>query len=151
MLALAAASSLLALVLAAKMVHLCWRIGQQNDMSPTFPRLAGLVERDLPKNAVLLFDQRYKLEYIIAMFWIDRTAYPLGSGNWNQITRAVRSHGGIPFIVSSQPLPLPPVLTDLDEGVVVYAPRGHDLTGFSALVPVNLKIGPAVPQQREHK
>jgi hypothetical protein len=74
------------------------------------------------------------------MFWIDRTAYPLGAGNWNPIAAAVRAQRGIPFIVSSRTLPLTPVLEDPPEGVVVYSPKGHDLAGFSAPVPVNLNL-----------
>src|SRR5207248_2479549 len=76
-----AVASIATLTLFARVARITWLVTQQNETHPTFSTLAAQVDHSLPPNAVLLFDQRQKLEYMMAMFWTRRSAYPLGQSN----------------------------------------------------------------------
>jgi len=128
------------LFLFSRTTYTAWKITNVNDNQPTYSQLATLVEHNLPKSAVLLFDQREKLEYTMAMFWIDRTAYPLGRDNWNTLTSAIRARGGVPLIVSPRPLPLVPLFSADRDGLIIYDPKHADLSHLSAIYPTDISL-----------
>ncbi|HEX8525243.1 MAG TPA: glycosyltransferase family 39 protein [Tepidisphaeraceae bacterium] len=127
-------------ILQFQFIRQSYRVTQQNQQAPSFPKLAALVEQHLPPNAVLLFDQRQKLESTIALFWIDRTVYPLGTNNWPQLVEQIRGRGGVPLIISSRRLPMTPIFADPDEGLIAYDPADHDLASFTAIYPVEVPL-----------
>jgi hypothetical protein len=48
-------------------------------------------------------------EHLIAMFYTDRTCYPLQLKRLDETARQVQAAGGIPYIVAAQPLKYPTV------------------------------------------
>jgi 4-amino-4-deoxy-L-arabinose transferase len=120
---LTAAAILASLLLAARMGYDGWRITRVNRNHPTFVELGALVRGSLPDNAVLLVDEREKLEYIMVMFFTDRTAYPVKPDNWQALAARVAQAGGMPLLVSQRTLAAPIVLSDPAEGWIVYDAR----------------------------
>jgi hypothetical protein len=120
---LAAAAILASLGLAARMGYDGWRITRVNRNQPAFVELGALVRGSLPDNAVLLVDEREKLEYIMVMFFTDRTAYPVKPDTWQALAARVTQGGGMPLLVSQRTLAAPIVLTDPAEGWIVYDAR----------------------------
>ncbi len=129
-------------VLFTQFIYTTCKITQNNIQQPAFPKLAAVVEKNLPDNAVLLIDQRQKLEYIIAMFWTDRTVYPLGTHNWQQLVTTIQQNHGDPYIISSRALPLTPLFSVREERLIIYSPTGHDLSNLSATHPTELPLPP---------
>jgi 4-amino-4-deoxy-L-arabinose transferase-like glycosyltransferase len=117
-----------------------WRTTEIGRDQPTFAGLAALIEGNFPKNTVVLIDQRQKLEYVMVMFWIDRTAYPLGRSNWQPLVNQIRAHGGLPIIVSPRPLPLKSLLASQEDGLLVYDPADSDLSALSAIYPTEVPL-----------
>ena len=77
---------------------------------------------------------------MMAMFWIDRTVYPLGRNNWQTLVSEIRARGGVPVIVSPRPLPLSLLFSVQDEGLTAYDPGAADLSSFSAIYPTDIPL-----------
>ncbi len=88
---------------------------------PTFVDLGDAVRTQLPPNAVLLFEIRAKAEHVMAMFYADRTIYPVTKESWPAIAKQVAANGGIPLLVTDRDLALPPVFDRPLDGLRVYA------------------------------
>jgi 4-amino-4-deoxy-L-arabinose transferase-like glycosyltransferase len=135
-------ASISTLVLFARIARVTWKVTEQNESRPNFSTLGAFGDQRLGPNAVFLVDQRQKLEYMMAMFWTTRTAYPLGRSNWQALAERVRAHNGEPYIVSHRRLPLPLVFTDSAENLFIYSTKEADLRAFSAEFPTELNIRP---------
>ena len=100
-----------------------WRVTQQARRdTPTFVKLAREVERRLPNDAVLLVEERQKLERVMVMFFTGRTAYGVTPDTWRQTADQVIAAGGRPYVVSHRPMPLAIVAAVPEEGRTVYDP-----------------------------
>jgi len=94
---------------------LCWRwtklayaVTKINDNEPAHVQTGAWLRANTPENAVLLVDEREKLERMQAMFWSRRNAYALPAMGFESIARDIRSVGGEPLLISGNPdLPLP--------------------------------------------
>jgi len=123
-LAVVAAAALASLVLASKLAWDGWRITQQSRRdTPTFVKLGERVQRSLPPDAVLLVDERTKLETVMVMFFADRTAYRVTPNTWRATANQVIAKKGRPYVVSHNPMPLPVVIRDTGEGKTIYDAR----------------------------
>jgi hypothetical protein len=71
---------------------------------------------------VLLLEIHEKLEHIIAMFWIDRTIYPVAPSTIEQTAQALRAAGAIPYLMTDRPLPLPMAVPEADHRRVYVLP-----------------------------
>jgi hypothetical protein len=81
----------------------------------------GQFARDhLPDNAVLLCEERRGGEHVTTMFYADRTCYAPGPMRTDPMARQVLRAGGIPYIVSHQPLRFPAVYGDGKQGPTIY-------------------------------
>jgi 4-amino-4-deoxy-L-arabinose transferase len=87
---------------------------------PSSVKVGGYARDNLPDNAVLLCEERKGYEHLTIMFYADRTCYRLGPLGWDEMARQVHQAGGIPYIVSHQALPLPPVHENGQQGPTVY-------------------------------
>src|SRR5204862_3167768 len=70
--------------------------------------IGNFAKVQLPPNAVLLLDEREKLERNTLMFWADRTSYSLPN-NWpdaEAMIAEIRTRGGKPYLISHRPLPV---------------------------------------------
>jgi 4-amino-4-deoxy-L-arabinose transferase len=88
---------------------------------PTFAELGSAVRTQLPPDAVLLLEIRQKAEHVMAMFYTDRTVYPVDPQMWPAIARQVAGNGGIPLLVTDRELTLPAVFDRPLDGLHVYA------------------------------
>jgi hypothetical protein len=100
-----------------------WDVTQINRQTPQFPALARFA-RNLPPNAVFLVDENDKLENKLIQFATDRTCHPLANRPWEDLAAQVVKHGGLPFLVTSQSIPLPTAMVDRQNKQAVYACTG---------------------------
>jgi 4-amino-4-deoxy-L-arabinose transferase-like glycosyltransferase len=110
------------IALAAHLGWLSWKVTQFNPVRPAFEQLGEEINASLPKNAVLLLEIHEKLEHIIAMFWIDRTIYPVAPSTIEQTAQALRAAGAIPYLMTDRPLPLPMAVPEADHRRVYVLP-----------------------------
>jgi len=97
-----------------------WRVTGTNVNDPACVNV-GLFARDhLPDNAVLLCEEWRGYEHLTTMFYADRTCYALRPIGADEMARQVLRAGGIPYIVSYQKLPLPPIFENGNRGPTVY-------------------------------
>jgi hypothetical protein len=117
---IAAAATIATLFLGGRMARDGWRITEFSRRdSPSFVRLAS---RDmLPDNAVLLVEERQKLEHIAVMFYTGRTAYPVTPESWPPTADEVRAAGSAAYLLTHQRLELPLVTENLDDDRRLYA------------------------------
>lgn len=119
--ALIALASLASIWLCFRTVRTAHAITEVNRQQPAFAELGSAVRAHLPPNAVLLLEIREKSEHIMAMFHADRSVYPVTQASWPRIARAVAAAGGLPLLVTDQPMPLPPAFDQPLNGRRVYA------------------------------
>jgi hypothetical protein len=119
-----ALATIATLFLGGRMTWDGWRITEfaRRD-SPSF---VGLASRErLPDNAVLLVEERQKLEHIAVMFYTGRTAYPVTSESWTPIASDIHTAGGSAYLLTHQRLDLPLVMENLDDDRRLYDLRPH--------------------------
>jgi 4-amino-4-deoxy-L-arabinose transferase len=121
-----------ALGMFAMMIVTAWKVTQLNINEPSLVALGDYVNRNLPGNAVLLFDEKAKLERNTAMFRADRTCYELGNVPWQVMGAQVIANGGTPYVVSWRQLPLKPIYTDSLERRTIYQWSGAPTTQANA-------------------
>ena len=125
-------ASLATLYLGGRMARLAWRVADgRPDLRdrPSFVELGPAINEALPADAVILLEVRQKMEHIAAMFFIDRTVYPVDPDSIEPTAQAIRAAGGIPFLATERNLPLPRALPEALDGRLVYAlPQTHRLT-----------------------
>jgi 4-amino-4-deoxy-L-arabinose transferase len=126
-LSLIAVASALTVALAAQLVHASWLVTKLNRTSPDLRGIGAYAAANLPNNAVLLVDEREKLDFVSAMFWADRTCYPIRGQGWQELARQVAQKGGAPYIVTDQPVLLRRVYFDPVESRSVYVVGPEDL------------------------
>jgi 4-amino-4-deoxy-L-arabinose transferase len=97
-----------------------WAVVQMNDNEPAFVEIGGYARQRLPREAVLLLDEREKLERNTLMFRARRTTYGVTEQNWRDVALEVVKNGGIPFVVSHRQLPLPRILASPRDGRILY-------------------------------
>jgi 4-amino-4-deoxy-L-arabinose transferase-like glycosyltransferase len=104
-------------------VREAWEVTEENRDTPTFAEVAAFA-RTLPPNAVMLFDESARWgDHQLAEFLSYRTSYGFEGGAWKGMAREVRSKGGVPYVVSPSPLPLPAVFrSDRDNRTVYRVP-----------------------------
>ena len=92
---------------------------------PAFVDLGRAINSSLPPDAVLLLENRQKFEHISAMFFIDRTVYPVTPETIEQTAAQIRAAGGVPFFVTDRQIGLTPVFATPLDGRGVYALNPH--------------------------
>lgn len=112
----------LALVFAfpiARHVILSYRTGDAAPREPVaFPKLGRLVRANSPPNAVFFVENLSRNEHLIAMWWLDRSCYPLIGEEFGAQVNDVLERGGVPFILSRGPRPEPALISIPDEATV---------------------------------
>lgn len=83
-----------------------WRVSSVDLNDPAAVEIGAFVQTNLPENAVLLCEQRKGYEAIALMFYTDRTCYPLGTRNHDELGPLILQSGGIPYVVTYRRLPL---------------------------------------------
>ena len=106
--------------LTARLAHIGWRITQLNRQHPTFAELGDLARRHLPDNAVLLLEITEKGEHVMAMFYVDRSVYPVAADAHEPLAGQIRAAGGLPLLVTHRSLPLPAAFDHAADGRRVY-------------------------------
>ena len=121
---LVALASLATLYLAGRMAWLAYRVTEATPAlrdHPAFVELGRAVDAGaLPGNAVLLLENRQKFEHVVAMFYVDRTVYPVTPQTIEQTARSIRAAGGVPLLVTHRALPLPTAIPAALDGRRVY-------------------------------
>jgi hypothetical protein len=111
----------LTLVPISRMLHQCWSVTEfKSGREPDFRAIGEFARNNLPANAVLIVQEREKFDYMSAMFWADRTCYPLRGYTYSDLARQVVAHHGKPYIVSVESLPGNPLFYDDHERRAVY-------------------------------
>jgi 4-amino-4-deoxy-L-arabinose transferase-like glycosyltransferase len=87
-----------------------------------FKALGERVRKQAPRNAVFLVDMQSRGEWIIAMWWLDRTCYPLNPSTFDTDVRQIAERGGLPMVLSRRDRPAPVVLSVPGEATI-YAVR----------------------------
>ena len=116
-------ASLATIFLAGRWTWLAYRVTEANPAMrdrPAFVDLGRAVNTSLPANAVLLLENRQKFEHVSAMFFINRTVYPVTPETIQQTARDIRAAGGEPFLVTDRPISLTPVFAAPLDGRGVY-------------------------------
>jgi 4-amino-4-deoxy-L-arabinose transferase len=116
-------ASLATIFLAGRWTWLAYRVTESNPAMrdrPAFVDLGRAVNASLPDNAVLLLENRQKFEHVSAMFFIDRTVYPVTPETIQQTARDIRAAGGEPFLVTDRAIALTPVFAAPLDGRGVY-------------------------------
>ena len=106
--------------LGAETVFAAWRVTGANVNDPGCVEVGRFARDHLPENAVLLCEERRGGEHLTMMFYADRTCYALEGRDRDQVARQVLRAGGIPYLVSQRPLPLPAVYASGKPGPTVY-------------------------------
>jgi hypothetical protein len=123
-----ALASIFTLYLLGQITLIGWKITKNpRGDSPSFYQLAAFVHANLPDDAVLLLEPREKGEYLIAMFQVDRTIYPVMPTSEQETARQVRAAGGVPYLLTNRAVPLPLVSSDFLDGLHVYSFPGSAL------------------------
>src|SRR5206468_1531785 len=97
-----------------------WRITDTNAADPACVDIGLFARRRLPENAVLLCEEPRGDEHLATMFYAGRTCYPLSSIAVDAAARQILQAGGIPYVVTREPLALPVVHTSEGFGPTVY-------------------------------
>jgi 4-amino-4-deoxy-L-arabinose transferase len=99
-----------------------WKVTNLNVEHPSYARIGEFVRSRLPPNAVLLCEEKEKLERNTLMFRAGRTAYPLGPdpARWHEIANDVLAAGGEPYVVSYRELLLDRLAVDREDQRVLY-------------------------------
>lgn len=73
-----------------------------DDIPPTvaFPIMGDFVRQNAPPEAVFFVENIARHEHLLAMWWLDRTCYPLRPQYFENELQIVLKNGGIPFILS---------------------------------------------------
>jgi hypothetical protein len=112
------------LLLGARTLQAAWRVVQRNANEPTFADIAQYIREQLPPNAVFLFDfdpERANWgDHQLTMFLADRTCYRFEGDAWIAHGRTIRQNGGIPYVVSHRPMPLPKVYSSAKDQRTIY-------------------------------
>ncbi len=90
-------------VIAVRVASAAWLVTEGSEHNPFVAELADFARTRLPDRAVLLFEGPDRGEHQLAMFLLDRTCYQLNGRPADDVARAVRAAGGIPFIVADRP------------------------------------------------
>jgi 4-amino-4-deoxy-L-arabinose transferase len=107
-------------------VERAWRATQIDDDQPAFVEVGRFAQSRLPPQAVLLLEEREKLERNTLMFRARRTTYPL-TEDWRDMATVIVASGGVPLIVSHRDWPLRAIHTSRDEDRTVYQLTPADL------------------------
>jgi hypothetical protein len=95
------------LIVGTRIATAAWHVTEGTENNPFVADLADFARDQLPKEAVLLFEGSDRGEHQLAMFLLDRTCYQLQGRPADDVARAVRDAGGIPFIVTAEAAPWP--------------------------------------------
>jgi 4-amino-4-deoxy-L-arabinose transferase len=122
--AIAGASMLILAARPSGYGKLCWNVQRVGQNEPSFPQI-GPVAQKLPRDAILIVKEQFKLENKTLQFYARRSCYPL-RGSWQDVAQRVLDAGGLPYLVSDKPFELPVVFKG--DGRVVYActPGAYD-------------------------
>lgn len=92
-----------------------------------FPMLGKFVREKAPPEAVFFVQSDSRNAYVIAMWWLDRSCYPLRKDRLEMEVAKVRERGGRPFILSRTPRE-EPMLVNIPGEAAIYSldPRAGD-------------------------
>ncbi len=114
--------SLLAVALTwpvARHCRIAWLTSDDVDpQAVSFPILGKVVRDNAPSNAVFFVDDVARHEHLIAMWWLDRTCYPIRSGLFEKDVEMVVRNGGQPFILSRLGRSERPLFPPTSEGTI---------------------------------
>jgi 4-amino-4-deoxy-L-arabinose transferase-like glycosyltransferase len=90
------------LILGTRVAISAWGVTEGTENNPFVAELVDFARDRLPGEAVLLFDGPDLGEHQLTMFLLDRTCYQLQGRSADDVARAVREAGGIPFVVTAE-------------------------------------------------
>ena len=103
--------------------NVAWRVTRIDREEPDFAAIGQFALR-LPSNAAFLVREQSKLENKQIEFATDRSCYSLDQPDWRPDAEALEQAGAIPFLVTSENVGLPVVLSNAatgEQGMKVYA------------------------------
>jgi 4-amino-4-deoxy-L-arabinose transferase len=106
-----------------------WKVTNQNINEPAFVETGEFVRTRLPAEAVLLLEEKQKLERNALMFRARRTTYALDDSTWRDDARTIVANGGVPVIVSHRDWPLKAIFRSTPEGRTIFQLTPDDLEG----------------------
>jgi hypothetical protein len=86
-----------------------WHVAERNENNSAAVELGEFARAHLPENAVFFCQASRGNEHFMAMFYTDRTCYPLQLKRLDETARQVEAAGGVPYIVCVQRLSYPSV------------------------------------------
>jgi len=95
------------LAIVGRVAVAAWAVTEGSENQPFVAELAGFARGRLPAKAVLLFEGEDRGEHQLAMFLLDRTCYQLRGRPADEVARQVRAAGGVPFVVTANPVSWP--------------------------------------------
>lgn len=123
------------LVVGARVALAAWAVTGGSENNPFVAELADRARDGLPARAVLLFEGPDRGEHQLAMFLLDRTCYQLNGRPADEVARAVREAGGVPFVVTSAPGPWPRRFTSARDPRGLYEWSARDVASGPIEVP----------------
>ena len=128
-----------------------WRVTSRDLSDPDCVEVGQFARNNLPENAVLFWDDAAGYRHLTAMFYTDRTCYPLNWARADQQARQVAEKGGVPYFVTRRNLPLAAVYRSASAGPTVYlrSPRNtliarlillHTVRGDSHCLPGSIEV-----------
>jgi hypothetical protein len=100
--------------------YLAWRATQPPKDEPDFSAIGAFAQK-LPPQAVFMVQERQKLENKLIQFEADRSCYAVHPGDWPAMGQKLIDVGGLPYLITSEPIDLPAVFVDATSGRTVYA------------------------------
>jgi 4-amino-4-deoxy-L-arabinose transferase len=101
--------------------YLAVRVTQIPGDQPDFKSLGVAIRDQLPASAVLLVDEKTKLENKLIQFYADRTSYPVNPQQLVPLVKAVVDAGGKPYLITpSADLDFTQVIHDAPTSRYVY-------------------------------
>jgi hypothetical protein len=99
----------------------CWHVTLLGSDEPAMVEIGGFVQAHLPANTALLVSERQKLEHMTAMFYCRRSAYALDPDRYREFVRVIIASGGLPVVLSRDPLPMRVLMISASDGWTLYA------------------------------
>lgn len=111
-------------------IFLSYRTGADAPEKPiAFKQLGKFVREKSPPNAVFFVENLSRNEHMIAMWWLDRSCYPLLGDKFGENVSDVIDAGGVPFIFSRGERPEPVLMSIPGEGTIYRLDRPNHDTG----------------------
>jgi len=116
-----AAAAATTLIVFVRVAGVCWHVTLLGSDEPAMVEIGGFVQAHLPANTALLVSERQKLEHMTAMFYCRRSAYALDPDRYREFVRVIIASGGLPVVLSRDPLPMRVLMISASDGWTLYA------------------------------